>query len=475
MVVKRRVIVHENQNFNTLSIQQSDKDYFFHPWTDFSSFYEDGCHVITRGEGFHVFDSDGKKYIDGLAGIWCVNIGHGNTEMVDAIADQLKRLAYYATFFHLTNPVAVGLAAKLAEIAPSHLNHSFFENGGSMANETAIRMVHFYWNRRGQPSKRHIISRVNSYHGSTFLTGTLTGILEDHDGFTMLDGMIHYVSSPYVYRRPDGVTTEEFCTTLVQELEDKINELGPENVACYIAEPIQGAGGVIVPPDGYHRRCEAICRKYDVLYIADEVITGFGRLGHFFTSEDMFDTKPDIITTAKAISSAYMPLSATLISDEIHEVLKQPRAPGQLLTHGFTYSGHPGCCAAGLKNIEILARDRILENVLDLGPVFSDLMAKELGGLPIVGDVRGVHFVQCIEIVADRTTKEIFAPEVRVGDRVTGHCRARGLLARPLGHLVVLSPPLILTRDVIAEMVQILRDSVKATMDDLLREGLWKG
>ncbi|MDH3688105.1 MAG: aminotransferase, partial [Gammaproteobacteria bacterium] len=385
-----------------------------------------------------------------------------------------RRIPYYSTFTHLTTPPAAELAAKLAELAPVSLNRIFYGTGGSMSNDTAIRIIHFYFNRLGKTSKKKIISRVDGYHGSTYLAMSMTGVEFDHQGFDLAPGLVHHIPAPNTYRRPEGMTVEQFCDEKVADLENKILELGPENVACFIAEPIMGAGGVIVPPPGYHRRTMEVCGKYGVLYISDEVVTGFGRIGHFFASEPVFDFIPDFITCAKGISSGYVPLSATIISDEVYDVISVPQAEGALFTHGFTYSGHPVSCIAGLKNIEIMERDDICGHVRQVGPYFEQQLAT-LRDLSIVGDVRGKCFMMCVENVANKETKELFDPEVQIGQRIATHCQKRGLIVRPIAHLNVMSPPLTLTHDQIDTFVGILRDSISATMDDLTKEGLWQG
>ena len=463
-----------NFNYDTKDLWQKDRDHYIHPWTDFSVFKEKGSLVMAESEGVYVYDSDGNRYIDGIGGLWCVNIGYGNEEMAQAIADQVRRIPYYSTFTHLTTPPAAELAAKLAELAPGDLNHIFYGTGGSMANDTAIRIIHFYFNRLGKPTKKKIIARTDGYHGSTYLAMSMTGVAFDHQGFDLAPELVHHISAPNCYRRPQGMSLEDYCTETVQELEDKILDLGPENVACFIAEPIMGAGGVIVPPPGYHHRTKAVCEKYEVLYISDEVVTAFGRLGHFFASKDVFDMQPDIITSAKGISSGYVPLSATILSEKIYDVISVPQADGALFTHGFTYSGHPVSCAAGLKNIEIMERDNLCGYVRELGPYFETQLGT-LRDLPIVGDVRGKCFMMCVENVADRNTKELFPAEVHIGNRIADHCEKRGLIIRPIAHLNVMSPPLTLTREQIDQFVSILRESIEATLADLKVEGIWGG
>ena len=460
-------------HYNTEVLWRQDLDHYIHPWTDFSTFKEEGSLIMAESEGAYVIDSEGNRYIDGIGGLWCVNIGYANEEMAQAIAEQVRRITYYSTFGHLTTPPAAELAAKLAELTPGKLNHVFYGTGGSMSNDTAIRIIHFYFNRLGKKNKKKIISRTDGYHGSTYLAMTLTGIEFDHQGFDLAPDLVHHIPAPNHYRRPDGMSLEEFCDEKVADLENKILELGPENVACFIAEPVMGAGGVIVPPPGYHRRTREVCDRYEVLYISDEVVTGFGRLGHFFASESVFDFVPDIITCAKGISSGYVPLSATLLSEAMYDVISVPQAEGAMFTHGFTYSGHPISCAAGLKNIEIMERDDICGHVRDVGPYLEEQLASLLEH-PIVGDVRGSHFMMCIENVANKETKALLPAEVAIGDRIAAHCQSRGVIVRPIAHLNVLSPPLILTRQQIDTMVEVLHDSIRATQDDLIREGIWR-
>ena len=463
-----------NLKYDTESLWRKDRDHFIHPWTDFSTFKEEGSMVMSNSEGAYVIDSDGNRYIDGIGGLWCVNIGYANEEMAEAIAEQIRQIPYFSPFGHQTTPPAAELAAKLARLTPGSLDHVFFGTGGSMSNDTAIRIIHYYFNRLGKTSKKKIISRTDGYHGSTYLAMSMTGVEFDHQGFDLAPDLVHHIPAPNPYRRPDGMSVEVFCDEKVADLENKILELGPENVACFIAEPIMGAGGVIVPPPGYHRRTREVCDRYEVIYISDEVVTGFGRLGQFFASEAVFDFVPDIITSAKGISSGYVPLSATILSKEIYDVISVPQAEGALFTHGFTYSGHSVSCAAGLKNIEIMERDDICGYVREVGPYFEEQLNTLLEH-PIVGDVRGSHFMMCIESVADRATKALLPDEAKVGDRIARHAQDLGLIVRPLAHLNVMSPPLILTKVQIDEFVSILRQAIEATMDDLAREGIWSG
>ena len=462
------------RQYDNDGLWRKDRDHNIHPWTDFATFKDEGSEIMAEAEGVYVYNAKGDRYIDGIGGLWCVNIGYGRDEMAQAIADQVRSIPYYSTFTHLTTPPAAELAAKLATLTPATINHVFYGTGGSMANDTAIRIIHFYFNRLGKPNKKKIISRDDAYHGSTYLAMTMTGVKSNHVGFDLAPDLVHHIPVPHPYRRPDGMSVEEFCDEKVADLENKILDLGPENVACFIAEPIMGGGGVIVPPPGYHARTKAVCEKYEVLYISDEVVTGFGRIGHFFASEPVFDLTPDVITSAKGLTSGYIPHSATLFSDRIYDVISVPQAEGALFTHGFTYAGHPVSCAAALKNIEIMEREDLCGHVREIGPYFEARL-QELLQLPLIGDVRGKQFMLCVEAVKNKETREVFEPDARIGARITRHCQTRGLLVRPLGHMNVLSPPLTLTRDQVDQLVDILRESIIATQNDLLREGVWRG
>lgn len=451
-------------------IWQKDKDHVIHPWTDFSTFQDEGSLIMSKGENAYVYDAHGNKYLDGIGGLWCVNIGYGRKEIADAVAEQIMQLPYYSPFGHQTTVPAAKLAAKLAELAPGNLNHVFYGCGGSVANDTAVRLIHHYFYQIGKPSKKKLIARKDAYHGSTYISMSLTGIEADHVGFEIHDQLVHHVSCPNPYRKPVSQSLEDFCNEKVQELEDKILALGPDNVAAFFAEPIMGAGGVIVPPEGYHVKTLAICKKYNVLYVSDEVVTGFGRLGHMFASEAVFGIVPDIITCAKGLSSGYLPLGATIISDEIYDEISKPHYDGGLLTHGFTYSGHPVSCAAALKNIEIIENENICEYVQDMGCYFEEQL-KTLDDLEIVGEVRGKKFMMCIENLRDKQTKELFDRSVGVGKRIANYCQKLGLIVRPVGHMNVLSPPLILTREQVDFIVQTLRQAIQNTIQELKSEG----
>jgi len=462
-----------NMRYDTEALWAKDRDHIIHPWVDLGTAKTRQPLIITESAGAHIYDSDGRKMLDGIGGMWCVNIGYAREEMVQAIADQIRSLCYYSPFGLISTPPSIEFGTRIAQYAPGDLKHVFFTTGGSTAVDSALRFVQFYFNFIGQPEKKHIITREYAYHGSTYLSASVSGKPGDRGLLDFVTDTVHHLPAPNPYRRPDGMTEAEFCDAKVKDLEDKILELGPEHVACFIGEPLLASGGVIVPPAGYQRRTWEMCRKYDVLYISDEVVTGFGRLGHIFASEPVFDIVPDIITSAKGLTSGYIPLGAFLVSDRLYERVTGADSKGRMFSNGFTYSAHPVACAAGLKNLEIIEREDICGHVREVGPYFVERL-KTLGDLPLVGDVRGSHFMVCVECVVDRKTKEVPPAAWEVGMRIMRNTMPHGLLVRPMAHLVVVSPPLILTRKQIDEAVEALRAGIKDTMDELTREGLWR-
>ncbi len=464
MAIANDIEIHAN------SLWQKDRAHFLHPWTHFDTFKRDGSLVIESAKGAYVTDAAGKRYLDGIGGLWCVNIGYGREEMARVIAAQVLKLSYSNTFTDCTNEPATELAAKLAELAPGSLNHVAYSVSGSCANDTAIRLAHFYHSRRGEPNRRVILSRFNSYHGSTYLGMTLGNREGDRSPhFRYIDGLVHHLSAPYAYRRPAGMTEAQFTDHLVEELHTAIRGIGAENIAAFIAEPIQGAGGVVPPPPGYLPRMRETLAKHGILFISDEVVTGFGRIGHWFASYDEYGIEPDIIVAAKGLTSGYLPLGATIYSDRIHEAISASD-PQAWFTHGFTYSGHPVCCAAALKNIELIAGENLLGNSRTVGDYFETRL-KELATLPLVGDVRGRRFMMCVEYVADKETQAHVPEAANMPRRIAQLCEAKGLLVRPLGHLDIISPPLILTRAQCDVLVDTLRESFTEVTQQLCREG----
>jgi adenosylmethionine-8-amino-7-oxononanoate aminotransferase len=443
----------------TPAVVERDKRHHVHPYQVFDSFAEHGALPIASGHGAFITDTDGKRYVDAVGGLWCTNIGLGREEMVEAIADQVRRLAYSNPFVDMTHVPAADLATKLAELAPGDLNHVFFSTGGSTANDLAYRIIQFFHAVRGKPEKRHVISRVDAYHGQTYAAVSIGGKPGDRiDEFEFLDN-IHHLSSPNQYRYGRHLSEKEFGGQLYEEFENKVAELGgAEQVAAFFAEPIMGAGGVVPPPDNYLKRIWEFCRENDIIYVSDEVVTGFGRLGEWFASEKIFGIQPDIITSAKGLTSGYLPLGATIFSDRIFDVIAEP-GHHRYLPLGFTYGGHPVSCAAALKNIEIIENEGILEHVREIGPYLMEQL-ETLRELPMVGDVRGSHLMVCIEFVRDVETGEAYPDEIDIGKRVSNECDARGLIVRPVENLNIMSPPLIITRQDIEFIVDTLRESI---------------
>ncbi|MEM6375197.1 MAG: aminotransferase class III-fold pyridoxal phosphate-dependent enzyme [Pseudomonadota bacterium] len=414
-----------------------------------------GRTVISRADGAYVFSHDGEKLIDGIGGLWCVNIGHGRPEMIEAISEQLKTLDFYSTFYNFTHPKAAELAQKVASLAPGHLNAVHFANSGSVANDSAIRILHHMNIRLGKPEKRMVLSRMGAYHGSTYLAMGMT-TPQYADGWHAAHDLVHHLPSVHYWREGAGATEAEFLDHLIAGMRAKIEEIGPDKICAFIAEPIQGAGGVITAPAGYHKRAWQLCQEYDIKYVADEVVTAFGRLGHFFASEDVYGMVPDIITTAKGLTSGYQPLAATIVSDEIHDIIT---GPDGLFLHGMTYSGHPAAAAAALKNIEIMENEGLPERVRTTGAYFEQKL-RALSDIEMVGEVRGSHFMMGLEFVKDRETKAGFPPEAQVALKITRACQKRGLIVRPLGNVAILSPTLILDMPMIDDVADILREAI---------------
>ena len=451
-------------------IWEKDRRHFLHPFTHFSSFRESGALIMDKGSASEVTDANGQTYVDAIGGLWCTNIGLGREEMAEAIADQVRKLAYTSTFVDMSNAPAALLAAKLAELAPGDLNRVHFATGGSTAVDSAFRLVQFYQTCCGRPDKIHMIARRQAYHGSTFASMSLGYKKADRvPEFRFIQDSIHHVSEPDIYRAPEGMSESDFCDHLVREFEDKIAELGADRVGAFFAEPVMGAGGVLVPPEGHLKRMLEVCRRHDILYVSDEVVTAFGRLGHWFASYDEFGIVPDIITSAKGLSSGYLPVGAVIYSDRIHDVMSQDGAD-RWYTSGFTYSGHPVCCAAALKNIEIMERENLLDHAKDVGVYFGEKL-KQLEGLPLVGNVRGLGLMRCVENVMNRKTKEVFPDKVNIGKRISNAAEDLGVLVRPIGRLNVMSPPLVITRDEIEFVVSRLGIAIERVHQDLVKEG----
>jgi len=449
---------------------EMDHAHSLHPWTNFGPFERDGALVITRGEGSYLWDASGRKYLDAVGGLWCTNIGLGRKEMADAIADQAQRLAFSNTFVDMTNDPTARLAAKVAALAPGDLNRVHFTTGGSTAVDTAVRMVSYYHHARGNPQKSGIVARDYSYHGSTYLSQSVGKRPGDRvEEFRYKTDGIWHLTCPNPYRRPEGMSEAAFCDWLVAEFEELIARVGADRIGGFIAEPIQASGGIIIPPEGYLRRMWEVCQRHDILFIADEVVTAWGRLGHWFASLDMFGVQPDMICTAKGLTSGYIPLGAVIFSDRIWDAMAEDG--GRWFTSGYTYSGHPVACAAGLKNIEIMEREGLLAHAAGVGAYFQDRL-RALEALPLVGQVRGRGLMLCVENVADKATKEPLPDGVGESKRISDACEEMGLMVRPIGHLNVMSPPLVVTRAEVDFIAEVLEKAIRKVTDDLVREGL---
>ena len=451
----------DQSNYNRAA-REWDANHIIHPWDDFAAPDPDARSFVTHGKGVYIHTDDGRKLLDGPGGMWCVQIGYDRPEMADAMAEQARRLPYFSPF-NASNAVSAELAGKLADISPGDLNNVCFTTGGSTAVDAALRFVQFRNNVLGRPEKKRFISRQFAYHGSTYLSASVSG--KERDGSLMdVDQSVRILPDVCPSRRPAGQSETEFLDEKVADLRNAIIEIGPETVAAFIAEPILASGGVIVPPAGYHKACKQICEEFDVVYISDEVVTGFGRLGHWFASEEVFGITPDIITSAKGLTSGYAPLGACLISDRLLEGLGDA---GQAFKNGFTYSGHPVSSAAALKNIEIFERDDLLAHVRKIAPEFQSRL-RALQDHPLVCDARGMGLVGCLELSADgERTPDTLARDYQLGALVDQFCQKRGLMVRPIINLAVMSPPLVISADEIGEMFDILTaalDDAKASL-----------
>lgn len=468
---KRKAKMNSALKLTTKDIIEKDNKHFLHPWEGMGYFGTNERTVAVGGEGVYLTDSDGNSYIDGSGGMWCTQIGYGRQEMADAISEQVMKTAYFSPF-NLTCDVPTLLAEKIAQMTPGDLNTVFFTTGGSTAVDTALRYVSFYNNAKGRPNKKKVISRQDAYHGSTYLAASASGKTRDKSYQDVASDIFSLIGSPNAFRRPSGMSVVDFRDAKVKELEDKILELGPENVAAFIAEPILASGGVIIPPKGYHKMCLEVCRKHDVLYISDEVVTAFGRLGYWFASEEVFDIVPDIITSAKGLTSGYLPLGACIISDKLIAEISGEDAAGAIFSNGYTYSGHPVACAAALKSIEIIEKENILEHVREIEPYWAKKV-NELADIPIVGDIRTQGLMACVECLlgSDESSLEL---DYEMGSRIDKHCQDMGLIVRPFINMNVMSPALTITKDQIDEMFKILRKGIENAMHDLIRDGLWE-
>ena len=429
--------------------QALDAAHHIHPFSDMGSLNKAGSRVITKAEGVYLWDSEGNKIIDGMAGLWCVNVGYGRKELAEVAYIQILELPYYNTFFKTTHPPVIELSKILAEVAPEGFEHFFYCNSGSEGNDTVLRIVHQYWSAVGKPAKKYVISRKNGYHGSTIAGASLGGMGYMHEQMPSQVTNIVHINQPYWFGEGEDMSSDEFGLKRAQELEAKILELGAENVAAFIGEPFQGAGGVIFPPATYWPEIQRICRKYDILLCADEVIGGFGRTGEWFAHQH-FGFEPDTLTMAKGLTSGYMPMGAVGINKKVAEALINAGD----FNHGLTYSGHPVAAAVAVANIKILREGGVIENVKNVtGPYFQQSLREALADNPLVGEVAGVGLVAGMQLTQDKATRKRFANGGEIGLQCRDHCFGNNLIMRATGDRMLLSPPLVITKSEIDEMV----------------------
>jgi 4-aminobutyrate---pyruvate transaminase len=447
-----------------------DVETLLHPYVNLASFRDNGPLIIERGQGIYVYDTDGKSYIEGMAGLWCTALGYGNEELVEAAATQMRKLSFAHLFTGRSHDPAIELAEKLKEIAPVPISKTFFCNSGSEANDTQVKLVWYFNNALGRPKKKKIVSRIKGYHGVTIVAASLTGLPANHRDFDLpLPGFLH-TSCPHHYRfAQDGESEEEFATRLAAELDALIVNEGPDTVAAFIAEPVMGAGGVIVPPKTYFEKIMAVCAKHDVFMISDEVICGFGRLGATFGC-DKLGFRPHSISIAKMLSSAYLPIAGVMIPENMYQALLAESKKIGVFGHGFTYGGHPVSAAVALKALEVYARDRIVEKAAQRGAQFQTRL-KALGEHPLVGEARGLGLIGGVELVADKKTKRAFAAQHGVAARAAQFAEAEGLIVRAvMGDVLTLSPPLIINAQEVDEMFDRLGRALDKTLDWVTRD-----
>ena len=449
---------------STTQLQQLDAEHYLHPFSNYQEMKRRGSLIIQKADGVWLWDTDGRQILDAMAGLWCVNIGYGRKELAEVAYRQMLELPYYNSFFKTSHPPAIELSTALSEVAPPQLNHVFFTGSGSESNDTIVRMVRHFWALQGKPGKQTIISRWNAYHGSTVAGASLGGMKPMHtQGGLPIPGIAH-IGQPYWYREGGGLELSEFGVRVAGELERKILELGRDKVAAFIAEPIQGAGGVIVPPDSYWPEISRICKQYDICLIADEVICGFGRTGQWFGS-DLYKLEPDFMPIAKGLSSGYSPIGGVMVSDRVADVFV---ASGGEFEHGYTYSGHPVACAVALENIRILREENIIENVRSSTAPYLQARWRTLADHPLVGEVRGVGFLGALELVADKATGKVLSKEGALGAMCRDHSIAQGLIMRSVSDSMIISPPLVMTTEEIDELVARARRALDSTAEVVL-------
>ncbi|NNC56946.1 MAG: aspartate aminotransferase family protein [Woeseiaceae bacterium] len=443
--------------------QELDKEHHLHPFTDHKSLHQKRSRIITRADGVYIYDADGNRILDGMSGLWCVNAGYGRQELIDAATAQMKELPYYNNFFQCAHPPSIELASMIQDISPPQFNRVFFAGSGSESNDTIVRMVRTYWDLMGQPGRHTIISRHNAYHGSTVAAASLGGMKPMHKQSGLpIPGIVH-VDQPYWFGSDRSLSPDEFGLATARSLEEKIKEVGPDTVAAFIAEPIQGAGGVIVPPDTYWPEVQRICDEYGILLISDEVITGFGRLGEWFGA-DYFQTRPDFMPFAKGVSSGYLPIGGVLVSDRVADVLIEK---GGEFFHGYTYSGHPVACAVAIANIKLIQNENLVERIKnDIGPYLQEKW-RALGEHPLVGDTRMVGLMGAFEIVKSKETLQRFDKKQGAGAVFRDTLIEDGVCMRAVGDTIICAPPFVLSHAEADEMVEKTWNTLERTQKEL--------
>ncbi len=452
---------------NQKNLKQLDAKTILHPSTNANEFAKTGSKIMANGEGIYLHDTDGNKLIDAVAGLWCVNVGYGRSELADAMHSAATNLSYYHTFTGMSNVPQIELAERLLDLAPNNMSKVFFASGGSDGNDSLMKIVWYYHNLIGKPKKRKIISRWQAYHGTSIATASLTGLPSFHKDFNLpIDGVLHTESPDYFRHALEDETELEFSKRRAKQLEDLILEQGADTIGAFIAEPVLGAGGVVTPPEGYFTEIQKITSKYDILFIADEVVCGFGRLGAWFGSE-VYDIKPDMITTAKAITSGYFPFSASFITEEIWDVIKQGSAKYGSFAHGYTYAGHPIGAAVAMANLDIIENENLVAQSADVGAYFHQSLNKRFANDNFVGQVRGKGMIAAVQLMKDAKNKEFLDASLKTAGKVTAKCYENGLIARPLPSVdsVAFSPPLITTKEQVDQIVDLFESSVRSVLD----------
>ncbi|MCR5882067.1 aspartate aminotransferase family protein [Rhizobacter sp. J219] len=449
--------------------QAADASHYLHPFTDFKSLSAKGSRIITRGDNIYLWDSEGHKILDAMSGLWCVNVGYGQRELIDAATKQLETLPFYNSFFQTTTPPAIELAELLAQVTPPQFKHVFFSGSGSEGNDTIVRMVRRYWDLKGQPNRHVIISRHNAYHGSTMAGASLGGMSGMHEqGGLPIPGIVH-IEQPFWFESDRTLSRDEFGLKAARALEAKILEIGADKVAAFIGEPVQGAGGVIVPPATYWPEIQRICDKHGILLVSDEVICGFGRTGQWFGCET-FGYRPDLMTFAKGVTSGYIPLGGVMVGERVARVLIDE---GGEFNHGYTYSGHPVACAVGIANIRFIQREGLVDRVrTEIGPYLAEKFAA-LAEHPLVGEAQTCGMMGALQLVKDKASGQMFDGALEVGMLCRAHCFGNGVIMRAVGDRMIVAPPLVMTQAQIDEMAALIKKCLDLTQQELKQRGWW--